>query len=231
MLRHHRKSKTILICKSCSGEGYSPYNIKPIKCTKCERWRGHLKFEDANQRRNRPERDGNRTFICIDCVGKEKCDGCSVLMERSAVKKRDLKYKKENPKSKLLCAKCTAAGYTKHDIDSYECTSCGQKKGRSAYEYKTLNNCLHGHNIKLECRDCAKKIAGRLKELETKLKKSKRICNCYQLLHANKCPLTPCRFGERRWPGSDGYINQVEMEFLNSRRPPPKWWSRACGRK
>ena len=69
-----------------------------------------------------------------------------------------------------------------------------------------------------------RKIADRMKELEKKLKKSKRVCNCYQLLHASKCPLTPCYAGERRWPGSDGYINRVEMEFLNSRTPRPEWW-------
>ena len=219
-----------MICKICSDEGYSAHNVKPIKCTKCERWRGHLKFKDRAQKDNRQKIGEHTTCICIDCVGKEKCDGCGLLMEKSAVKKRDLKYKAEHPKSKLLCAKCIATGFTKHDTATYECTGCGQKKGRTAFAGKALRNWLQNKNNKLKCSDCAKKIAVRLKELEKKLKKSKRICNCYQLLHANKCPLTPCRFGERRWPGSDGYISHVEMQFLNSRRPPPQWWTRACGR-
>ena len=231
VLRHHRYQKTPLICKICFDEGYSARDFNPIKCTKCERWRGHRKFEDRRQKDNRKRMGTNRTCICIDCESKEKCDGCGVLMEKSAIKKRELKYKAEHPKSKLLCAKCIAEGLTKHDTAKYECTSCGQKRGRSAFACRPLNDWLQARNTKLECADCVRKIADRLKVLEKKLKKSKRVCNCYQLLHASKCPLTPCYAGERRWPGSDGYINGEEMQFLNSRTPRPEWWVRACGRK
>ena len=230
-MKHHRNQKRPLICKICFDEGYSARDFKPIKCTTCERWRGHRKFEKKDAKYHQRRHGEHITCICIDCESKEKCDGCGVLMEKSAIKKRDLKYKAEHPKSKLLCAKCTAEGLTKHDTAKYECTSCGQKMGRTAFASRLLNNWLQTNNAKLECADCVRKIADRMKELEKKLKKSKRVCNCYQLLHASKCPLTPCYAGERRWPGSDGYINRVEMEFLNSRTPRPEWWLRACGRK
>ena len=105
------------------------------------------------------------------------------------------------------------------------------KRERKAFTQQLLKRWMIAKNTKLECADCVRKIADRLKELEKKLKKSKRVCNCYNLLHASKCPLTPCYAGERRWPGSDGYINREEMQFLNSRTPRPEWWLRACGRK
>ena len=230
-LNHHRFYKRPLICKICFDEGYSARDFEPIQCTICERWRGHRKFEEKHQKHNRKRGGDKFTCICIDCESKEKCDGCGVLMEKSAIKKKDLYYKARYPNSKMLCDKCIAAGLTKDDAAKYECTSCGQKMGRSAFAYKPLNNWLQASNAKLECADCVRKIADKLKELQKKLKKSKRICNCYQLLHASKCPLTPCYAGERRWPGSDGYINRVEMQFLNSRTPQPEWWLRACGRK
>ena len=152
-------------------------------------------------------------------------------MERSAINKRDLYYKTANPKSMLLCAKCKAAGLTKKDAEKYDCTSCGQAMGRTRFSAKVMHNKQKGQNTKLECMECEKKMAERLKVLEKNLKKSKRICTCYQLLHAEKCPLTPCYSGEQRWPGSDGYINRIDRDFLNNRCPRPKWWWRAWGRR
>ena len=152
-------------------------------------------------------------------------------MERSAINKGDLHYKTRCPKSMLLCAKCKAAGLTKKDGEKYDCTSCGQAMGRTRFSAKVMHNKQKGQNTKLECMECEKRMAEILKVLEKNLKKSKRICTCYQLLHAEKCPLTPCYSGEQRWPGSDGYINRIDRDFLNNRCPRPKWWWRAWGRR
>ena len=94
---------------------------------------------------------------------------------------------------------------------------------------KTMENFKGSRQEKLECKTCVQRIATRLKQLETALKKSKRVCKCFQPLHAAKCPLTPCYSGEKRWPGSDGHISYEDMLSLNRRRPPPKWWWHAHG--
>ena len=48
--------------------------------------------------------------------------------------------------------------------------------------------------------------------------------------HKARCPLTLCIFGERRWPGSDGFITVDDKNFLDSLTPKPVWWLRAWGR-
>ena len=71
----------------------------------------------------------------------------------------------------------------------------------------------------------------RLKGSEMLVTKSKRFCKCHCPIHKDKCPLTPCIFGEKRWPGSDGYITEAEKKFLDSLNPRPTWWTKAWGKR
>lgn len=70
-----------------------------------------------------------------------------------------------------------------------------------------LNNFEHHHQPKLVCKDCTRNEARLVKELHIKLTKSRRQCNCFLPVHKERCPVAPCYHGERRWPGSDGYIS------------------------
>ena len=96
----------------------------------------------------------------------------------------------------------------------YECTNCKEKFGCKRFEGKMLANFKQSQVEKLECKKCIDRIATRLKHLETALKKSRRVCTCFELLHSAKCPLTPCYSGEKRWPGSDGHITFEDMQFF-----------------
>ena len=230
-LWNHSGHNRPLVCKKCSEEGYSARNQDRRQCSKCKKVKGHGKFQEKDQIKNRKRFGENISCICIDCANKEECGGCGALVERTAMKKSDLSYKRDHPDSLLLCAECRTKGLTKQDGKLYVCTSCGQELGAKRFKSETLKDRNRGRMTKLECADCVQRIEKRLKVLETALKKSKRICTCHQLLHTSKCALTPCYAGEKRWPGSDGYINRVDMEFLNDRKPPPKWWWRAWGRR
>ena len=94
-----------------------------------------------------------------------------------------------------------------------------------------LKHFEHHHKPKLVCKECTQNEAKLVKELHMKLRKSKRQCNCFLPLHKERCPLAPCYHGERRWPGSDGYISINDRDFLNSLKPPPDWWKKALGQK
>jgi hypothetical protein len=70
------------------------------------------------------------------------------------------------------------------------------------------------------------------------LKQSRRVCRCLQPLHKATCPLSPCYFGEKRWPGSDNmtssgqpFISAEERQFLDDLKPRPKWWAKAWGKR
>ena len=115
-------------------------------------------------------------------------------------------YKEEHKHSFLLCDSCKARGLSKKDRFLYKCTNCKEEFGCKRFGGVMLANFKRDLQTKLECKICIERIATRLKQLETALKKSKRVCTCYQPLHAAKCPLSYCYFGENRWPGSDGQI-------------------------
>ena len=175
----------------------------------------------------------NGELICEDCIDKKRCDGaeCDAILNKSAVSAREWKYKQEKPDSYLLCSNCRAKGLSKKDNKLYQCTNCKEMLGCKYFDAPQLYDTKRGRQTKVQCKTCTDGIATRLKHLEAALKKSKRRCTCYQLLHAAKCPLSPCYFGERRWAGSDGYITLEDSQFLNSRTPQPKWWRKANGRE
>ena len=93
-----------------------------------------------------------------------------------------------------------------------------------------LRHFEHDHQPKLVCKECTSRETNQLKELQMKLKMSQRRCNCHRPLHDPRCPLAPCYHGERRWPGSDGYITIQERNFLDNLNPNPPWWRAAWGR-
>ena len=219
-----------LICNVCKVEGFTPNSTDGVTCEVCGKKRGAGKFnKDARYDQCRK----NSKLICHDCIDRRRCQGvnCVAILDKSSVSAREWKYKTAHPHSYLLCNNCKAMGLSKKDNTVYQCTSCKEMLGEKRFDPDQLQEFKRKRTTKLDCKICIDGIATRLKHLEAALKKSKRRCTCYQLLHAAKCPLSPCYFGERRWPGSDGYITLEDSQFLNSRTPPPKWWRQATGRK
>ena len=230
ILKNHQHSKRKLICSACKAEGFTTYCTDGVTCRMCGKKRGVGKF---SKHARYDQRRRNSILICHDCIDRRRCQGvnCVAILDKSSVSAREWKYKKRHPHSFLLCNNCKAKGLSKKDNNVYQCTNCKNMFGCKRFDPDQLRKVKRGKQNKLECKICIDGIATRLKHLEAALKKSKRRCTCYQLLHAAKCRLSPCNFGKRRWPGSDGYITLEDSQFLNSRTPPPKWWRQAIGRK
>ena len=95
---------------------------------------------------------------------------------------------------------------------------------------KSLQNFKSHGRPTLTCSNCVTAQKTRVKSLQSKLRRSKRRCKCFCLFHKALCPLTPCIYGERRWPGSDGFISLDDKIFLDSLNPKPLWWLKAWGR-
>ena len=230
MLRNHLRFSRKLICSACRANGFTTHCTDGRACKICEKKRGAGKF---NKYARWDQSRRNSDIICDDCIDKKRCDGpkCAAILNKSAVSAREWKYKQEEPDSYLLCSNCRAKGLSKKDNKLYQCSNCKEMLGCKYFEVQQLSDKKRGHQTKVECKTCTEGIATRLKHLEAALKKSKRRCTCYQLLHRAKCPLSPCYFGERRWAGSDGYITLEDSQFLNSRTPQPKWWKKANGRQ
>ena len=199
--------------------------MKPVKCIRCGKSRGPLKFTPRD-RQNKRARDEKTECICVDCQSKVQCKGCESWWDKNTVSKEDWDYKSRY--GSWLCKICKDKGCSKQDATLYECTECRKELGRKRFDSKMMENHA-ARGSRLECQECTTSITKRLRDLEVGLKKSKRVCKCHEVLHEAKCPLTPCYAGELRWPGSDGYISREDRDFLNARKPRPKWWWRAWG--
>ena len=126
---------------------------------------------------------------------------------------------------------CRARGCTAHDLRLYTCTLCAKVLGAKNFGTDSLHN-FNDHGIsKLVCNSCVAMTSSKEKALKAQLQKSKRVCKCFCPIHKEKCPLAPVCYGERRWPGSDGYISKEDKAFLDQLSPRPEWWSRAWGRR
>ena len=124
-----------------------------------------------------------------------------------------------------------AKGRTPKDVSLYTCQTCKETFGMKYFDVKALNNFKYNERSKLQCLTCAAADKNKMQDLQTALKKSKRFCKCFCPMHKERCPLSPCYAGAKRWPGSDGFISAAERAFLDELNPRPKWWSTAWGRK
>ena len=117
----------------------------------------------------------------------------------------------------------------------YTCTTCSALVGAAKLDMISLKNFRDRGRRTLTCRKCVDAKNARIKMLHDKAafgkpKGSQRYCKCKCFVHQERCPLTPVIYGERRWPGSDGYISADERAFLDSLQPRPQWWLKAWGR-
>ena len=164
----------------------------------------------------------------MDCENKLQCAACLVMYDKSSWSIHERKNH-ENQKTSWVCRSCREKGYYPQNVQTYTCQRCKQQLGGKKFDSDMLNNFEHHHQPKLVCKECTQNETKLVKELHMKLRKSKRQCNCFLPLHKERCPLAPCYHGERRWPGSDGYISINDRDFLNSPKPPPDWWKKALG--
>ena len=140
---------------------------------------------------------------------------------------------RNNTKSKgsaLICKQCRHLGCTSRDPALYTCTTCSGMFGAAKLDPKSFVNFKSHGRRTLTCSNCVTARKPRVRSLQSLLCKSKRRCTCFRLFHKALCPLTPCTFGEERWPGSDGFISLENKNVLDSLHPKPLWWLEAWGR-
>ena len=129
----------------------------------------------------------------------------------------------------LVCKECRALGKRPHDVSFYFCHACKSKLGWAKFDDKALRN-AKSKQLNLTCKECWGRRDGRLKISYQRLRQSRMVCRCFCPIHREKCPMSLIYYGEKRWPGADGYISWFDYAFLNSLNPAPKWWTRAWGR-
>ena len=159
-----------------------------------------------------------------------KCAACNTLYLQSYWSKSERDHHLSKG-TRLVCRTCRAKGCTAHDTKLYTCQNCEIQAGSSKFDKVCLQNFNHQSRSKLICISCSAKAKARERTLKDRLRQSKRICKCFGKIHQEKCPLTPVYYGDRRWPGSDGYISLEDRLFLDGLNPMLSWWSRAWGRQ
>ena len=169
-------------------------------------------------------------LTCEDCQSKVKCDACKTSFPKDywSVNERNNKQKRD---SRLVCKTCREKGCTAHDVALYTCTKCEQQLGTARFD-KTLleDNKYHGYQ-NLRCKACTAKETAKIRDLQKALQKSKVRCKCFRPLHTERCPLSSCYYGQRKWPGCDDCISYHDRQFLDELNPRPAWWSAAWGKK
>ena len=138
---------------------------------------------------------------------------------------------------KLVCKTCRTEGYNPDDLETYTCTRCHRSSGWKLFDPGQMKNYKYHQQPKLQCKGCVCLVNTRMKCLQERIKESKRICKCHCSIHKDKCPLSPCLYNERRWPGSDvcpktrkQYISADDRAFLDGLNPKPAWWRKAGGK-
>ena len=131
----------------------------------------------------------------------------------------------------LVCRDCRAKGYHPSDLTTYYCRRCQCDLGAHRFKAAQITNHKYHQKGKLGCKQCITTTEDRLRRLQVQMQRIKRRCNCNSPIHQAKCPLTPVRAGEMRWPGKDGAISKDDYTFVNNLDPLPKWWKSAWGRK
>ena len=198
-------------------------------CTQCSQEWGSEKFDKADLQ-NRKRRGDKTLLRCIDCKSKINCDACKTpykITDWSAKERNNAQQKR----TKLVCKSCRESGCTATDVELYVCRVCKKSLGATRFDTKALKNMKYVNRQKLECLLCATAVAKRVQLLKIAFQSSARFCKCFCPLHKERCPLSACYAGEKRWPGSDGVLSAEDRAFLDALNPRPAWWSRAWGRK
>ena len=231
MLHHHRFKDRDLVCTDCQHKGYAVGHYDGYVCKDCRETLGSLRFDQEDIKNFK--RKKTTRLVCQDCKSKLRCAACEVAFPRTAWTSEERKNYDRKDREKgtaLVCKACRQAGYSPDDVATYKCQHCEKEGGWKAFDPGLIfHHKVHG-NKKLLCTACAAKLAEMTKELQKKLKQSRRLCKCFCPVHKPKCPLEPCYDGDRRWPGSDGYISAKERQFLDNLNPQPEWWAKAWGR-
>ena len=121
-----------------------------------------------------------------------------------------------------------ASGATAHSVGNYSIQDrCTINKPISARNWNARNVCV-----------CVCLVKAKMKCLQERFKESKRFCKCNCFTHKEACPLSPCLYNEKRWPGSDvctrsrkQYISADDRAFLDGLNPKPDWWMKAWGKR
>ena len=111
-----------------------------------------------------------------------------------------------------------------------KCTACGESLGTARFDQHQLEHKKYRGQQKLQCKVCTASQLARISALKEALQKSKVRCKCFQPFHSEKCPLSPAYYGQKKWPGCDGHVTQLDRNFLDGLNPRPKWWNKALGR-
>ena len=222
--KNHRRYKRRLVCDECATIGFTATDWAKYKCVLCVQTMGHMNF-DPDALKNYKTRAGS-SLECKDCKAKFKCKACNVLYAPTEWT-ADVRKHHKNRGDALVCITCTKQGCTPQDPELYECKMCRKKLGTKRYNGSDLLHYKYHSYTKLHCAQCKIDSTTREKELQRKVKGSKYFCKCGCPIHTERCPLTPCYAGERRWPGSDNGISAEDRVFLDLLNPRPKWWSNA----
>jgi len=204
-------------------------NFNTYKCARCDTLWGHLKFaKQSHCDLERKERE--KTLYCLECENKIKCAACNTWYSESSWSMNERKQHRCIDAT-LVCRICRDKGCTARDTKLYTCQNCECQVGSKKFDKNLLYNFKHRLRPTLICISCLAKAKKRERTLKDRLRQSKRICKCFCMIHKDKCPLSPVYYGERRWPGSDGFISEADRIFLDELKPLPEWWARARGRK
>ena len=226
MKKHRAIKQTNLVCRICTDKGCSAKDVKLYHCDGCDRDLGHARFEkDSLYDKARTGRS-QAGLMCLECQSKIPCDACKTRYPKTAWPVQVLKNQKKQG-STIVCSSCKEQGRTADDINLYTCQRCHLDLGSKRFEIVLLEHFKHHGRQKLICLACTREEDKRERLLHFQFRGSKIFCKCGCPIHRERCPLSPCYFGERRWPGCDGIISAEDRLFLDEIRPAPDWWRKA----
>ena len=105
---------------------------------------------DAVKNKNR----GRGKLWCLECEATSlKCNCCQKQRLRMKYASGEAKKRDKDKRYVLLCQTCVDDGFTKKDFETYLCSRCLQRKGRTKFNAKQLNNHL-SQKSKLVCLQC-----------------------------------------------------------------------------
>ena len=227
--KHRERPHARLVCADCMDKGFTALDVRGYLCTDCDNSWGRGKFF-TKEFQNAAERNRYENLRCIECHDLLRCVACQKGFPKSYWSKKEREHHTER-KSRLVCKDCRVKGCTAWNVRLYTCTTCNEQKGSALFSDEAINNYTSHDRQSLVCKRCVEASKAREKALRLQLRNSKRYCKCFCIYHTEKCPLSPVCFGEKRWPGCDGFITTDERIFLDSLRPIPSWWQKAWGRK
>ena len=225
---HARYPRRMLVCAICKENGYTVNDVNTYRCKTCGNCMGCRKF-GRQDLKNAKDRGKHTLISCSHCKALVTCATCKKGHEKEYWSKKELKnYISKG--SDLICKECRHRGCTSRDPGLYTCTTCSGTFGSAKIDAKSFVNFKSHGKRTITCSNCMDARKARMKSLQSTLSKSLRKCTCFCPFHKALCPLTPCTYDEKRWPGSDGFISLEDKNFLESLQPKPPWWQAAWGR-